>query len=780
MNELYKYVWDKETGGVLLLPDQEKMSMEARPVYYQELDLLGFDKYYDYPRDDESPIMWAINNKYYYCGEQIAKTNGGSLFTKPELEVLDNVESEKKKLKCINVELMVDKNKTILESIVHETLKNIYNRYNDYYKKLDTLYVAFSGGKDSIVITDLVQRCLPHDDFKVVFGNTDMELPTTLEYVSEVKNGFMKKGIDFIIAKSHFKSEDSWKAFGPPSRRLRWCCSVHKSVPVLNELHKIFGDNRLRTMMITGVRGDESSARAAYDEFSLGKKIAGQYSFHPILDWSSVEVFLYIFLRKLPLNRAYKLGLNRVGCLVCPNSSAKHEFLKYHYFKNEVQKYLDIIKETSKKDLQDGRGKIFLETGGWKMRVSGRELKFNDEKFVATEEKKGFRITLHNNDDKWLEWYKTIGEYVALGDSKYKLEYKDVWREASVQYTNDAAEIFIENDVRSKNSIEFFSLFKIIIIKSLYCVGCKLCEAECSQRNISINGSNVKIKDECSKCKSCLKIMDGCIYYNSVKDSGGVKMIKGINRYLSIGVSGDWIREYFADDTYEPGNRKTDVMFGFLRDAEVLKKRNVTAFGKRIKEMDLNQETPWALMLCNLVYTPAFGWFVKNIPMNQRYTEVFLSDDLGDDTTQKAKSEFWNGFKIILNTMPYGNSMNFAYPEIEEKMLKNGNVQYKMHSLTRGAWPNPIPEVILYSLYKFAEACDGMYQFSLESLLDDTIERGGISPTRIFGLDRETMIPILNGLSANYPAFISATFTLDLDQITLRSEKKAEDVLELL
>ena len=73
-----------------------------------------------------------------------------------------------------------------------------------------------------------------------------------------------------------------------------------------------------------------------------------------------------------------------------------------------------------------------------------------------------------------------------------------------------------------------------------------------------------------------------------------------------------------------------------------------------------------------------------------------------------------------------------------------------------------------------------MYQFSLGSLLDDTIERGGISPTRIFGLDRETMIPILNGLSANYPAFISATFTLDLDQITLRSEKKAEDVLELL
>lgn len=38
---------------------------------------------------------------------------------------------------------------------------------------------------------------------------------------------------------------------------------------------------------------------------------------------------------------------------------------------------------------------------------------------------------------------------------------------------------------------------------------------------------------------------------------------------------------------------------------------------------------------------------------------------------------------------------------------------------------------------------------------------------------------ILNGLSSNYPDFISASFTLDLDNITLRSEKTADDVLQL-
>ena len=100
-------------------------------------------------------------------------------------------------------------------------------------------------------------------------------------------------------------------------------------------------------------------------------------------------------------------------------------------------------------------------------------------------------------------------------------------------------------------------------------------------------------------------------------------------------------------------------------------------------------------------------------------------------------------------------------------------------SFERCSWENPDPLVILYALYRFAEACGDYYQFRLSTLLDDDIERDGVSPTRIFGLSRETMIPILNGLTANYPDFISASFTLDLENITLRSDKKAQDVLEL-
>ena len=110
---------------------------------------------------------------------------------------------------------------------------------------------------------------------------------------------------------------------------------------------------------------------------------------------------------------------------------------------------------------------------------------------------------------------------------------------------------------------------------------------------------------------------------------------------------------------------------------------------------------------------------------------------------------------------------------------KNGEIKKSMISIMRMPWQNPNPIVILYSLYKFAEACGDYYQFTLSRLLNHDIDSDGISPTEIFGLDRNQMEKILNGLTINYPDFINASFTLDLDNITLNSEKTSQDVLSL-
>ena len=149
-----------------------------------------------------------------------------------------------------------------------------------------------------------------------------------------------------------------------------------------------------------------------------------------------------------------------------------------------------------------------------------------------------------------------------------------------------------------------------------------------------------------------------------------------------------------------------------------------------------------------------------------------------EDAAKKARGEFWNGFKVIIDSNDILQRIGFGKPDITIKIQKDGEKK-TMNSVIRTSWSNPDPRVILYSLYKFAENCGDYYQFSLTTLLDDTIERDGISPTRIFGLDRETMVPMLNGLSVNYSEFINASFTLGLDTINLRPDKTSEDVLSL-
>lgn len=775
---MYSYDWDEETGGLLLNSTQQKMSKEPRPVYYKELDILGFDKYWNYAKDDSAPYMWAEANNYWYHGRKVASVKGGSLYTAPELVLLEEPEPDGKPLIPVNIPLMVAKNHTILEALVQDTIKKVFNIYVSYRKKVDIFYVAFSGGKDSVVALDIVQRALPHNEFKVVFGNTDMEFPTTTELVQKLSRKCSDEGIEFLEAASNMTSKESWNIFGPPARKVRWCCTVHKTAPVINMLSDKFANGKLRCVMITGVRGDESVSRSGYDEMSMGKKMAGQYSFHPILEWSSAEIYLYIYSQGLLLNDAYKYGFNRVGCIMCPNSSEKHEYIKRQCFPELVDEYCERITQNSAKDLSGDNAKIFLETGGWKSRLSGRELKFSEEdRFQLNETPAYLKFSVNKLNPVWKTWYKTMG-IIEENSGEIMLEYNGVWRKCRESEDKNGGLIEIENLGNSKNSIEFIFLFKSVLAKSQYCIFCKTCVAECPHRNISMSDGKITISDKCIKCHECLKILSGCLYYNSIRGSKAMKSLKGINKYLSVGVDAEWINSFIDDNSFEPGNRKTDVMYGFMTDAGIVAKRKLTSFGELITRMGTSDANSWALMLCNLAYTPAFQWYIKNIPFNETYYERQLDIDMGEDTTKKAKSEFWNGFKTILDTNEAFKEIGLGIPDITVKQTTAGEKK-SMNSLVRQPWQDPDPRVILYSLYKFAEACGDYYHFTLRRLLDHDVDSAGISPTQIFGTDSDSMQQILIGLSINYPEFINASFTLDLDKIDLVNTKSSSDVLEL-
>ena len=781
---MYSYDWDPETGGFLLNSSPLTFSKEPRPVYYKELDMLGFDKYWKYEKQDDFPYMWAEASNYYYRGRLVAKTKGGSLYTAPELIILDEPEANGAPLRFVDIPSMVEKNRNILESLTQETIRKVYNTFVEYQSKVDVFYAAFSGGKDSVVMLDLVQKSIPHNNFIVIFGDTDMEFPTTQELVIEEQNRCNDKNIEFLIAKPRLSASVSWDLFGAPARRLRWCCTSNKTVPVQNLLYEKY-KTKIKTMMITGVRADESLTRADYDELSLGKKIAGQYSFHPILEWSSLEVYLYIYMNGLLLNKAYKYGFNHVGCIMCPNSNGKHEYIKHKFFPDLVNKYCEKIINNSSKDLSGNNARLFIDTGGWKTRLSGRELKVCEEERFSYEETKEFHMfetTKFSND--WKIWYNTIGDLIPVSENEYLMEYNVIIRKCVLK-SRDRITIFeIDNLGKTKNSIEFVYFFKSILAKSQYCINCGTCSAECPYRNITMEKGKLEISANCTHCHSCLTIPSGCIYYNSVKGSKSMVSIKGVNRYLSTGVEANWIKNYMRDQNYQPGNRKTDVMFSFLKDSEMVSNKKFTDFGNFVQNKALDSQIIWALILCNLAYSPAFGWFIKNIPFRERYLEIRLLDDMGEDTSKKdggkkLRGEFWNGFKTILDTNSDFQEIGLGYPEIIEKTQKTGDVKKSLISITRMPWSNADPRVILYSLYKFAEACEDYYQFTLTRLLDHSIDSNGISPTEIFGLERDEMEKILNGLTVNYPEFIHASFTLGLDNITLRQEKTSNDILAL-
>ncbi len=776
---MYSYKWDEATGGLLLDSAPLSFSKEPRPVYYQELDILGFDKHWNYEKNDAFPYMWAEANSYWYRGHKVAQTRGGSLYTAPELILLEEPEPEGKALRFVDIGGMVEKNRELMEQLVQDTIKKVYNTYVHYKDKADIFYVAFSGGKDSVVLLDIVRRALPSDDFIVIFGNTDMEFQDTLLFVDETREYCKRFGITFYEAKAPYSSKTSWRHFGPPSRRVRWCCSVHKTAPVVNKIRKLYG-KQCRSVMITGVRADESASRADYDEFSMGKKVTGQYSFHPLLEWASSEVFLYTYSLCLPINPLYKRGFNRVGCIMCPNSSEKHEYLKQAQYPKEIEPFCELITSNTRKDMSGENRETFLNTGGWKARLSGRELRVKEEERVVVEEKKNAtHIIVRNLKADWKTWYKTIGDLIDE-HPVYNMEFKGVWRVCKfVELTTNESVFVIDKKENSKNHIEFIYLFKSVLIKSQYCIRCLGCVAECPFGNIVMNEDTFDISDSCIRCHACLRIRYACYYYDSIRGSMNMRKLKGINRYLSVGVEAQSIVRYFQDSSFEPGNRKTDVMFGFLNDAGVTSRRQITKFGEIVKHIGLENDSIWALMICNLVYTPAFGWYLKNVPFNEQYTENMLSIDMGDAATNKAKLEFWNGFKTILHTNEAFKRIGIGVPDVTEKEYITGEIRRSMNYIVRKPWTSPDPKVILYSLFKFAEACGDYYAFTLSRLLNHDIESDGVSPTQIFGIGREEMQGLLIGLGVNYPEFIRVTFTHDLDNINLEREKTSHDVLSL-
>lgn len=83
---MYGYEWTEE-NGIFRLTIDAKLQKEIRPVFHEELDFFGMDQYWDYPKDSDSPLLWAEGiRRYVLNGKCIAEAKGGSFYKKPEIQ----------------------------------------------------------------------------------------------------------------------------------------------------------------------------------------------------------------------------------------------------------------------------------------------------------------------------------------------------------------------------------------------------------------------------------------------------------------------------------------------------------------------------------------------------------------------------------------------------------------------------------------------------------------------------------------------------------------------
>lgn len=234
------------------------------------------------------------------------------------------------------------------------------------FEPRDGYYLAFSGGKDSIVVKSLM--IMAGVNFESNYNNTTVDPPELIKFIKNYHP-------DTII---NNPTKTMWQLIPekllPPTRLMRYCC---------DELKEGGGIGRF---VVTGVRWAESARRKnnrtliEFDRYgSQSKKaienrriflmsdneykrmmlenctIKGKHILNPIIDWSDKEVWEFIRHYNIPYPTLYDEGYNRLGCIGCPMAPIKQrlkEFKRYPKQKiNYIKAFDRMIKNRNERGL---------------------------------------------------------------------------------------------------------------------------------------------------------------------------------------------------------------------------------------------------------------------------------------------------------------------------------------------------------------------------------------------------------------------------------------------
>ncbi len=224
-------------------------------------------------------------------------------------------------------------------ALIEDTLEGVRNRVNIAIERLKSFeppegyYLAFSGGKDSIVIYKLAQ--LAGIKFDAHYNFTTVDPPELLRFIKE-----NYKDVEWHRPRiGMFKLIE--EKLMPPTRMVRYCCG---------ELKERGGKNRF---IITGIKKCESSNRANRKMIEVCYRDISKKYINPIIDWQDSDVWEFIKLYDLEYCCLYNEGFNRIGCVMCPlpgSSSMLKDKEKYpNFYKAYLRSFRKMIENRKAK-----------------------------------------------------------------------------------------------------------------------------------------------------------------------------------------------------------------------------------------------------------------------------------------------------------------------------------------------------------------------------------------------------------------------------------------------
>ena len=261
------------------------------------------------------------------------------------------------------------------------------------FQRPEGLYLAFSGGKDSVVTKHLLD--MAGAKYDAHYRVTSVDPPELVRFIRD-QYGDVEREVPQDDAG---KPITMWnlipRKLMPPTRLVRYCCE---------ELKESGGEGR---MTVTGVRWAESKNRednqgvVTIMSRSIHKELDGNTDFHPtrqggvmlmndndenrklvefcyrrhkttlnpIIDWTDAEIWQFIRQEKIPYCCLYDEGFHRLGCIGCPMATRRGRSIEFARWPKYKTAYLHAFEKMIQERAQ--RGKI---DGTWRMGTDPMEV----------------------------------------------------------------------------------------------------------------------------------------------------------------------------------------------------------------------------------------------------------------------------------------------------------------------------------------------------------------------------------------------------------------------